>query len=107
MLYVYLDQLHWISLAKADHRRGGNAYLDSLALVDAGARSGYASFPLSSAHYLETANIADDARRARLAQTMGRLSRFHAIAPQAVIQSVEIDHALNKMFGRPIRPRQV
>src|SRR5205807_1829914 len=65
MLYVYLDQLHWTSLAKADHRRGGNAYLDSLAWVDAGARSGSASFPLSSAHYPQPANIPDDPRRAR------------------------------------------
>jgi hypothetical protein len=106
MRRIYLDQNKWIDLAACDHgETKGQVYRDVLTLAQAAVDSGAASFPLSMAHYMETIAIADHGRRRRLAATMGKLSRFQAIAPRNVIQPMEIDLALKARFQRPIQPR--
>lgn len=106
MLRVYLDQNKWIDLARAAHqRRGGEAYGDALEVSRYGVGYGFASFPLSSIHYMETLKRKDAVSRHRLAAVMAELSKFHAIAPPGKIVPAELDAALRHRFGKPTVPR--
>jgi len=103
MKRVYFDQNKWIDLAAA--RQGlakGERYQDVLAVVEAGVERGLASFPLSSFHYIETANRRQWRSRRELAAVMAALSRFHTIAPQQALLPPEIDLALSDLFARPL-----
>jgi hypothetical protein len=100
---VYLDQKDWIYLARAYHGQpGGKRYRDALAVAQAGVDAGLVSFPLSSAHYKEIARRRDWHSRYRLAEVMGALSGFHAIASLIEIVPAELDRALHARFGRPL-----
>lgn len=102
---VYLDQNHWIGFSAA--REGlnkGDPYRDALVVAEAGVRAGLLSFPLSNVHYMETGNRRHWDSRRNLADTMARVSRYHAIAPFHAILPAEIEHALHGRFGRPISP---
>jgi hypothetical protein len=106
MLRVYLDQMHWIALTAARLGQAkGEPYRDVLALAKAAVDAGEVSFPLSSVHYMETANRREWSSRSELALTMGQLSRFHAIAPQHVLIPPELDRGLAQVFGAETRPR--
>jgi hypothetical protein len=102
MLRIYLDQNKWIDLAKAKKcLEDGKPLQDALLVAEEGVQRGLASFPLSSAHYIETSHIPNYARRSELADIMFHLSRHHTIAPQELIVPSEIDAALRRFFGRP------
>jgi hypothetical protein len=106
MKRIYLDQNKWIDLTRSKYdQKGGERFRDVLEVARAGAQHGLASFPLSDIHYMEVAHRNEWKSRHRLAATMGELSRFHAIAPQAHVVPAEIDRALHAAFGRPLRPR--
>jgi hypothetical protein len=95
MKRVYLDQMKWIDLARAD----------TLLVARRGVDNGLVSFPLSSIHYIETAKRRDERSRRALARTMATLSRFHTIASPRALVPPEIDLALHRRFGRPTNPR--
>src|SRR3972149_6420972 len=108
MLTVYLDQNKWIDLARAYHDRAdGRPFLDVLELAEYASEHRLASFPLSTMHYLETWKHADEGKRERLALVMARLSRFDTIASISHVLPAEIEAALNRLFGRPARPRRL
>lgn len=105
MKRVYLDQNKWIDLTAAMlGLRKGRRYEDVLAVLRAGVGQGLISLPLSSVHYMETANRRDWESRVQLAATMAALSRYHTIAPASVLIPPELDRAL-VMFGSRVPPR--
>ena len=106
VLRVYLDQNHWISLMKAETEHpDGRRFRDVAMLLSEAVNRGFVSLPLSMTHAMELQNRANFQSRLRLASTMIRLSRWHAIAPQRVLLAAELDQALSSRFGRPTIPR--
>lgn len=100
MKRVYIDQNHWVALTRAPLGTPyDDAHLGVLALMREAADRGFASFPLSALHYIETQNRRDWRSRRDLADTMAELSRFHGIAPHNRLIDAELDHALGAMFG--------
>ncbi len=106
MKRIYLDQNKWIDLAAAAKGlKKGERHQDALTLAQAGVARGYASFPLSFIHYIETENRRPWQARQELARTMAMLSRFHTIAPLDVVLPHEIDLAFQGIFGLPLVAR--
>jgi hypothetical protein len=106
---IYLDQNKWIDLAAAEKGQPkGKPFADVLVVLQAGVGMGEMSVPLSSAHYMETHTRRHWESRFALATTMLKLSRRHTVAPTAGVIPPEIDHALQKRYGRPatLRPLQ-
>jgi len=97
---VYLDQRDWIKLARqhygVDHDDG---VAGVLAMVREASKAGHASFPLSSAHYVETYHQRDPGRRQRLGAFMAEISRFHAIATAPDLLDAELHVALCHLAG--------
>ncbi|MER5646132.1 hypothetical protein [Streptosporangium sp. NPDC002524] len=75
---IYLDQNHWITLARARHARHKVQHPDELTAADAlwkMAAKQEIRLPLSVAHLVETARAGGGQRRAELADTM--LEAYH------------------------------
>lgn len=92
---VYLDQRDWIALARQHYgliRDDGLAGV--LAMVREASAAGHASFPLSSAHYIETYRHRDPGRRQRLGAFMAEISRFHTIASAPDLLDAELHVAI-------------
>lgn len=99
---VYLDQNKWVDFAGARlGLRHANRFSNAWKLALAGVDSGRLSFPLSAAHYMETAHRRDWRSRRDLALTMALLSRFETIAPRSELLPTEFDDALRATFGLP------
>ncbi len=105
MKIVYLDQMHWIGLAKArTGHRGGAPYEDALRALTDGVASGALMLPLSSVHYAEVGGTGSVRQRTDVALTMGALSKYVTIASRDVILKAELRHALGKWRGLAIPP---
>lgn len=96
---IYLDQMKWIDLARAEvgHPHGA-AHVPALEVFKRAVDEGRARFPLSIAHYLETGKQHDRTRREQLAGTMMRLAGMDRISPPHVIVPWEIRRALIEVF---------
>lgn len=97
---VYLDLSHWIGLAKAatghpDETR----HAPALAACRGARAAGRAVFPLSAAHYMETARIKDPAQRRDLAEVMEELSGFATLMSRPVVMRLEIQAVLDAQLG--------
>jgi hypothetical protein len=105
---VYLDQLHWVSLARAatDHPAGRNFKRILKAVGDA-VDIGKASFPISSHHYYENHKQHDVRRRHHMASVMAGVSQYDTIASLHDVLPGELDDALHARFGRPQLTRPV
>lgn len=103
MITVYLDQNKWIDLARAATGHPlGVPFVPTLAALKEAADSNVARFPLSAAHYFETAKQHDVRRRKELAATMTRLAGTLRIAPPHAIVPSEIRAALIDVLHLPI-----
>lgn len=103
---VYLDQWVWIRLSQAAHGLSeGAPYVDALHAVERASASGTFEFPLSSIHYFETHKQRDPVRRQRLAVVMALMSRMETIAHPGPILTMEVDHAVEDVFGLRVDPR--
>ncbi len=104
MMTIYLDQMKWIDLARAEtgHPQGAQ-HVDSLEAFKRAADDGRASFPLSVAHYIETGKTQERRRRVDLAKTMMRLAGMDRIAPPHVIVPWEIRRAIIEVFDLNVR----
>jgi hypothetical protein len=99
MRIVYLDQNHWIHLARSVYDQpGAAAPPEVVASLRAAQRSGQACFPLSLAHYIETQRQATADRRSRLSRVMLDLSAGWTVVPPHVVLLREIEEALQKRF---------
>jgi hypothetical protein len=85
MLTVYLDQMKWIDLARAESGHAlGAAIVDPLRVLKRAVADGRVRFPLSAAHYFETGKQRNPRRRKELAATMASLAGTLRIAPPHV-----------------------
>lgn len=77
---VYLDQLHWVALAKvATGGETSSPLRAAFDLIRYASENGLASFPLSEAHYHETLKRGDPRSRQQLGSVMHQLSRSHTM----------------------------
>lgn len=103
MKYLYLDQNHWIELARACHGRPNRSIPQSLVNeIETAVSSGRLAVPLSTAHFMETGKEGGADRRRRLAETMAEISRGTMIASQSPIVEAMMDGAVSSAFGLPI-----
>jgi len=100
-LVIYLDQNHWISLARAYHNHpAGTPYKTVLEKVQLAAEQRKAIFPLSGAHLIETRKTTDLQRRQRLAAVMAQISMGTTISPQYRMSQWEIAASVARFFGK-------
>lgn len=104
---VYLDQLHWIEIAKAINGKtvkdGTHAVLK---YITESSQEGKAIFPLSLSHYYETLKHSNPERRLRLAKVMRQLSGGKTVAALKHIVSHEIQVALKEFFPNQVIPQK-
>lgn len=97
---VYLDQHAWIRLSAVRHGKLKDpALAEVLDIVRSSVDLGLASYPLSSAHYLETYRRGDPGSRRRLGTFMAETSRFHTIAGAPDVLRSEVQTALHRLAG--------
>lgn len=102
---IYLDQMHWIGLAKA--RLGqpdGARYASAWGALRASVAAGRARVPLCDVHYAEVGGTGSVRQRTDVALTMGVLSRYQTIAPREAVLRSELRHALGRWRGLQIPP---
>jgi hypothetical protein len=105
MKRIYLDQRDWLTLARQHYGRTQDERVAGvLALVREASRSGYASFPLSAAHYIETYHRRDPGQRQRLGAFMAEVSKFHTIASAPDLLPAEVHVSICSVGG--IAPSQ-
>ena len=104
MKVIYLDQNHWITLARAASGRHSDPEMAGvLDALDQACATGRVCLPLSYGHYVETRKKRDAAQRYRLAQCMVGWSGGITIAPPHVVMRHEITVALARCFpGRVV-----
>ena len=74
---IYLDQNHWISLAKANtHHPQGLMFSKVLSYLKKAVADGYVVCPLSLTHYMELSYIRNFKQRSDVAEVMAQLSLF-------------------------------
>ena len=103
--YIFLDQNHWIYLAKAiwgrPHRTAHTAASEELLRrVDCDE----IRLPLSILHLIEHMNAEEPGRRQRLAEVLERFSRGWFFAAWSDILPVEIARAVDQTFGTSSLP---
>ena len=100
--------MHWIHLAQA--RTGHASGVQYKGVYDYLRRqkgNGKIICPLSLTHYMELHATGSYERRTDVATVMAELSSFRTIATTSVLQVAEIDHALQKHFGKPAEPEPI
>jgi hypothetical protein len=105
---VYLDQLHWISLARASTRHPlGAPYIGVLAYLRQAVLDRRAVFPLSSTHHAELHGNVNYRQRTDVAAVMSLLSGHQTISGVGPIRRAELERALHDRFGSPAEPAVV
>lgn len=98
---VYLDQRDWIRLAQHHYGVAHDPRVaEALAVVLEASERGFASFPLSAAHYQETWKQGDPGKRRRLGAFMAQVSRFHTIASAPDLLAAEIEVEICRLVDR-------
>jgi hypothetical protein len=96
---VYLDQCHWITLARAQFARHKISASDELAAADfilKAASDGRIRLPLSGAHVIETTKARDVPRRRQLADTMLSAYGNWYMSNPVVVRGEELARALTQ-----------
>jgi len=103
MKVVYLDQMHWIGLAKARvNHPDGTAYRDAFQELTGAVTDGRVLLPLADVHYNETSGTASVRQRTDVALTMDRLSRYATLASREAVLRAELRYALGRWVGLSI-----
>ncbi|MEK9523475.1 hypothetical protein MIU24_29410 [Streptomyces venezuelae] len=96
-MIVYLDQCHWVTMARARVARHKVQVAEELQAADAlwdKTEAGLVNLPLSSAHLVETVHAGTKERRRHLAQAMlDAYGGWHMVNP-LVVRSHELSTAL-------------
>lgn len=98
MNIVYLDQNHWIGLARAYSGKSN----DNREVLDHAiklTRAGTAIFPISFANNIELRKVKDAGRRRRLAEFFVFLSEGWFLAPQNLFIDAECYNAVIEVYG--------
>jgi len=89
---IYLDQNHWIALARSFHCRDSNPKRRRVRqLAGEAAMSGAARFPISRLHILEAVKAADDAQRSRLIEAFIHFGRGWVVRPVESLHAEELN----------------
>lgn len=97
---VYLDLLHWVSLAKANSSHvDGDRFMDVLAACLDARDRGAAVFPISDATYMEVAKIGQHRQRRDLREVIERVSSYRVITSRVVVAQHEVEALLDRMVG--------
>lgn len=103
MKSVYLDQMHWIALAKAASRRSdGSGFVETLHIARDAVASRHAVFPLSFMHLLETARAPRADQRAQLAELMASLSKGVVLRSSRPVVEFQLRNAVRRLFDEPL-----
>jgi hypothetical protein len=87
----YLDQNHWIAVARSIYGVDKDPVLAEIAArMRLVARSGKARFPVSSLNLLEVSKIPDDLRRRRLIEVLIGFSQGWVVAPLVAVLAEEL-----------------
>lgn len=98
-IIVYLDQNHWISLAKANTQHPqGSTFIDVLFYLKKAVADGQIVCPLSLTHYMELSYIGNFKQRSDVAEVMAELSLFYTLPPKDILQKIEMKRALLNAF---------
>lgn len=88
---VYLDQNHWIALARILHGKDGDSTSrDLLGTLNDAVNAGSVTLPLSRIHLLEAMKVADDQKRLRLIQAFLFFSRGWVVRPAELVMAEEL-----------------
>ena len=105
---IYLDQNHWIHLGQASTGHPtGEKYRKIYDYLRRHKKGGRIVCPLSCTHYQEVHATGSYKQRTDVANVMAELSSFKTITTASALQKAEIEHALNKHFGKPVEPRLI
>ncbi len=97
---VYLDQNHWISLAKASVGRAqGDQFRETLDSCLAATQSGAATVVLGAAHYFEVLKIENRRQRRDVADVMENVTQFQTLVCRATVMKIELGAALDSILG--------
>jgi hypothetical protein len=100
-IVAYLDQNHWINLAKARVLHpGGASHRRALLAFSRAVSDGRLVLPLSAVHYAEIGRIKDVRQREDVALTMAQLSRFVTIADRSFLLRAQLKSAIETALGR-------
>lgn len=96
---VYLDQNHWISLAKASvgHPQG-RPFEEALETCLTAPRGGAATVVLGSAQYFEVLKIDNSRQRLNVAAVMENVSQFRTLLDRATVMKIELGAALDSVL---------
>jgi len=97
---VYIDQNHWISLARAavGHEMG-NAYLPVLEALERAVAADLVEVPLSAIHMFEVAGTALERRRRDVVDRMLALSGGRFLLPFTSVYPAEVENAVRRSLG--------
>ena len=99
---IFLDQNHWITLARAYNGKEDNPDLVKLAnKVISKSESEEAIFPLIINHFIETTRRVDPESRLKLAKFMVKVSNGHTMLPYCIVTPHEVEEAICKEMGWP------
>jgi len=105
---IYLDQNHWICLARAAHGRpGGEGFRETLEALRLATSRDWVRLPISWFHFLETEQNAHLERRRRLAHTMTELGRCVTIAPLQTLVPERLVRSVARAYGIVRVPRRL
>jgi hypothetical protein len=97
---VYLDMLHWISLAKANSGHPeGPQYAEALSAILEAVDKGVAVFPISDTTYMEVSRIGSYRQRRDLRNVIERVSRFQVVTSRVAIANHEVEALLDRIVG--------
>jgi hypothetical protein len=103
--YVFLDQNHWIYLARAYHGKPHRpAHEDLLAPLLAAVSRDEVRLPISYLHLIELARASRSKRRTDLAEVFERFARGWYIAAWSHILPREFDRAVAQVLELPTMP---
>jgi hypothetical protein len=102
---IYLDLLHWISLAKAyAGRRDGEQFKDVLAASIDAVHRGAARFPISDTIYMEVSKIGPYRQRVHLGEVIEQVSAYVVVMSRSLISAHEVETMLDRLVGPSPRP---
>ncbi|MGH7176009.1 MAG: hypothetical protein ACREJC_01395 [Tepidisphaeraceae bacterium] len=103
MKYVYLDQMHWIALAKAaSGHRDGSRFVPVLNAVKDAVANRRAVLPLSFAHIFETAKSPRPDQRKALAALMTCLSAGVVLCWSRPLVEFHLRNSVRRLFALPL-----
>lgn len=106
-MLIYLDQNKWIELAKMANGKDRTPRTSKVLQSFCEAlNSGYATFPLSSFHYIEMSRISNVDRKVRLGTVMWQFSKGATLLGYEAVVRHELELALTKYFPQ-IRPDNI